>query len=357
MKRIFNQTRKSIALLTGLVIFSIVLAFWVLPSRLPAARYGAVMIYDPVGKRAFLFGGRSEGLFGMRYFNDLWVFDPLTQDWMPITPARRPPGRLSPAMVYDPVRQQIILFGGYDGHERLADTWTYKISENQWEEITPAISPPARSDTGMLYDNENGVLILFGGMCQEDQRVLCNDTWIFSPDTNTWVEMQPLSPPMISYGHALVIDPVHQQAVLWGGHQTMVKNGQATEGGYRDSLWRYDYVKNIWQEWVHTYKPPARYWQMAVCDTHNNQLVLFGGNGFHSYYNDTWFYHLDGDTWERVSPDHAPSPRVNAAMTYDPANQIIILFGGLDEDDKTLQDTWIFEVKDNVSEWSLVEAR
>ena len=328
-----------------------------LPSRLPAARYGAVMV-DPVGKQAIMFGGRSEGLFGiLRYYNDLWAFDYSTQDWKPIITSRCPSGRLSPGMVYDPVHHQLIVFGGYDGHKRLGDTWRYIISENLWEEITPVVSPPARSDLGMAYDDENGVVILFGGMCQENQRALCDDTWIFKPDTNTWEEMQPPSSPLVSYGHALLMDPVHKQAILWGGHQqSITKDGQITSAGYQNQLWRYSFNENRWQELHHVVKPTARYWGQAAYDSLSQLLVIFGGRNSLGYLNDTWLYDLQGDTWKQVVSESAPTARVKAAMTYDPIHDVIILFGGRKEDFTDLQDTWFFDVKDDAGEWSLVEA-
>jgi len=351
-----RHSRKLLAIYAGGTLLTIALAIWLISSKLPAARYGAVMVFDPVGEQAIMFGGRAEGLFGMRYYNDLWVFDYSTQDWKPITTSQRPPGRLSPGMIYDPVHHQLIVFGGYDGHERLGDTWKYIISENLWEEITPAISPSARSDMGMAYDVENGMMILFGGMCQENQHALCDDTWIFNPETNIWEEIKPLSSPLVSYGHALLMDPVHKQAVMLGGHQSIIKNGQITSVGYSDQLWRYRFNENRWQALQHVVKPTARYWQMATYDSLSQLLVIFGGHNSQGHLNDTWLYDLQGDTWKRVILESAPTARVNAAMTYDPIHDVIILFGGLDEDFTELRDTWFFTVKDNVGEWILVEA-
>ena len=108
--QISRPSRKLLAVCAGGILLAIGLAIWLFSSRLPAARYGAVMVFDPLGKQAIMFGGRAEGLFGMRYYNDLWTFDTSTQDWKPIRTGRRPPGRLSPGMVYDPVGHQLIVF-------------------------------------------------------------------------------------------------------------------------------------------------------------------------------------------------------------------------------------------------------
>jgi len=58
-----------------------------------------------------------------------------------------------------------------------------------------------------------------------------------------------------------------------------------------------------------------------------------------------------GNTWERISTVESPSLRVNAAITYDPKNQIVLLFGGLAEDETVLQDTWVFKETEIGREW------
>ena len=69
----------------------------------PEARYGASMVYDPLGSQAILFGGRAQGLFGDKYFNDMWVLDSDTQTWTSLKTSDPPPPRLNAGMVYDPV--------------------------------------------------------------------------------------------------------------------------------------------------------------------------------------------------------------------------------------------------------------
>ena len=95
---------------------------------------------------------------------------------------------------------------------------------------------------------------------------------------------------------------------------------------------------------------------MAAYDSLSQLLVIFGGHNSQGHLNDTWLYDLQGDTWKRVKSESAPTARVNAAMTYDPIHDVIILFGGLEEDFTELQDTWFFKAKDDAGEWSLVEA-
>ena len=304
----------------------------------PSARYGAKMIFDPVAKRGILFGGRTDRLFGLKYFDDLWAFDPQSQHWEEIETELRPAGRISPGMVYDPANHQIIVFGGGTKEDRAGDTWVYDVATNRWEEITPANSPSPRSDMGMVYDEAHQVVILFSGYCRGDFHSQCDDTWVFDPQTQTWTEMHPAEQPPIMYGHSLVYDSASEEVLLLGGN--MLATPMA---GYIETRWRYSYTESRWEEieWVSANHPHPRYWQMATSTT-NGHLFLFGGNGGNNFLNDTWLLDFGTGAGERIITQAAPSPRINAAIAYDPENELVILFGGFTEDRKSLQDTWVF---------------
>jgi hypothetical protein len=159
-------------------------------------------------------------------------------------------------MVYDPVNHQIILFGGRGEQDRLGDTWLNNISDRRWKEVTPTGSPAPRSDAGMAYDEENQIVILFGGYCQEENRGQCDDTWSYDPMTNTWLEYSPVYSPPITYGHTMVYDDTNHETILWGGHMSTFRNGQIASAGYGDSIWNYVHLENVWREKVHSNKPP-----------------------------------------------------------------------------------------------------
>lgn len=308
-------------------------------SSIPSARYGAKMIFDPVARRAILFGGRSDGIFGLKYYDDLWAFDTQSQRWERIETDIHPDGRLSPGMVYDPENHQIIMFGGHTKENRVGDTWIYDIAANRWEEITPAHSPSPRSDMGMIYDEANRVVILFSGYCRDDFFKQCDDTWIFDPKSRIWTEMHPANQPPNMYGHSIVYDAVKQKALLVGGNIV-----ETPSAGYVETLWCYSFTENQWEEvaWASANHPGPRYWQMADFATVNRYLFLFGGNGSSGFLADTWLIDTLLRTSQKIKTQKAPSPRVNAAIAYDSFNDLVILFGGFTEDRKSLQDTWIF---------------
>lgn len=316
-------------------------------SSTPSARYGAKMIFDPVAKRTILFGGRADRIFGLKYYNDLWSFNPQSQNWEEIKTDAKPAGRLSPGMVYDPENHQIIIFGGDTKEDRVGDTWIYDIAANYWEEISSEKSPLPRSDMGMVYDKVNKVVILVSGYCRDNFREQCNDTWVFDPQAQLWTEMQPANQPPIMYGHSLVYDAVNDEVLLLGGNIV-----ETPSAGYVEVLWRYRYIENRWEklEWGSAIHPEPRYWQMTGT-TKDGQLFFFGGNGRNNFLADTWLLDFGMDTYDRIITQEAPSPRVNAAIAIDLENERVILFGGFTQDRKSLQDTWIFSEE----EWMKIQ--
>jgi len=310
----------------------------------PSARHGAKMIYDPVGKQIIMFGGRGEGKIVGDLLDDIWAFDLEKENWREIKSSSPPPSRLSPGLVYDPSHHQVILFGGYSSRGRLDDTWLLDLNDYEWEEVNPALSPPARSDLGMAYDGSNHIVLLFGGMCLENQRDLCDDTWFFDPESNRWIEMNPPSSPPVMYGHSLNYDFLNDKFLVWGGHMSKFDQGNISSAGYNDSIWSYSYAENQWREIPpdNQSHPSARYWHQAVYDSGFSRLFVFGGDGGSRYLADTWFYDLETNIWSRHISEQTPPARIVGTAVYTTDYEQIILFGGLRQDFKNLNDTWIF---------------
>jgi hypothetical protein len=99
-----------------------------------------------------------------------WRFDGI--DWTPLalngpTPAL-PSGleRQAPSVGLDQKRQAWIVFGGFDGYNRLADTWTG--DGTSWTKQAPAHAPnsfggvPGKNN--LAWDPVGSRLLLFGGM-------------------------------------------------------------------------------------------------------------------------------------------------------------------------------------------------
>src|SRR5262249_8875211 len=118
----------------------------------PAARERPVVIYDPVRDRALLFGGA-----GTTYMNDVWELSlDSSPEWKRVTYAGTPPSpRGSHSAVYDPVRDRLVIFGGNTLESwNNNDTWALSLGGvPTWTQIaSDGTQPPERSMAAAVYD-------------------------------------------------------------------------------------------------------------------------------------------------------------------------------------------------------------
>ena len=312
------------------------------PESTPPARFGHRMVYDPVNERVLLFGG---AVWEDRYtfFDDLWSYDYSTNTWTQIGDGSGPEGRFNFMMVYLPVHHQLLVFGGYSAYNRLSDTWIYDITDNRWTQLRPENSPSHRSDAAIAYDPENDIVILHDGYCRDDSHP--QDTWVFDFDSIDWTQMRPEDSPQSQYGHHMIYDSLNLQVVMYGGHWSITENGRMVSHGYSDGVWTYDSPSDTWTKVDPATSLPSRYWHTLAYDENRGKMVVFGGSGERdAVLDDTWIYDLSTNTWDRLYTDEKPPERESSSLVYDEANEKFILFGGLREvDEAPLNDLWVLD--------------
>jgi hypothetical protein len=98
--------------------------------------------------------------------------------------------------------------------------------------------------------------------------------------------------------------------------------------------------------------PAARTDAAVAYDSVRKQVVLFGGHGGAStkglIFGDTWQW--DGSCWHLTSTPAAPSPRAQAAIAFNSALNVLVLYGGRTASG-WLDDTWTWDG----TGWSLVQ--
>ncbi|HYA10840.1 MAG TPA: kelch repeat-containing protein [Thermoplasmata archaeon] len=88
--------------------------------------------------------------------------------------------------------------------------------------------------------------------------------------------------------------------------------------------------------------PAARAGAMMAYDPALDGMLLFGGLNLSLTFNDTWLFANGSWTNLTSTAGNAPSPRFSGAMTYDPSDNYVLLFGGEGSLDNALADTWKF---------------
>lgn len=151
--------------------------------------------------------------------NDLWFYDEQFH-WNELHTVNTPGKRTQFGMAYDSKRNRIILFGGWDGHIARGDTWQYDLSNNTWTIIgssgISAITPRYGHD--MVYDPIRDRIVMFGGYSPlHDVRLA--DTWEFDCTQDKWVFISSYhyGRPVGRFQHSMVYNPMTHSVLLFGG--------------------------------------------------------------------------------------------------------------------------------------------
>jgi hypothetical protein len=136
----------------------------------PTPRSGATMIYDTRLKRIVLFGGNPVISKEKNYNGPMWSWD--GDEWIRMDSDVALV--FNTCLAYNTTEDFILRFGGWNGKERLHDTWMYK--DKDWEELHPENAPPARNHSIMVYNPEENAFFLYGG---HDGDNVFGDMWSF----------------------------------------------------------------------------------------------------------------------------------------------------------------------------------
>lgn len=223
----------------------------------PNVGANGAMVYDVLRQRIVLWGTAPSG-------EQLWEWDGTA--WLQLFVAM-PPGRDSPAHAYDRARGVTVMFGGANN---LDDTWEW--NGTSWSHPLPAVRPPAREQAAMVFDPTTQRVLLYGGFGVDN--VHRTDTWTWNG--TTWQLMTPTLPPYARDRATMVADLHRKRVVLFGG------------SAYDFQTWEWDGA-----EWHSSNpgSPGAWQWMAGFYDSMRREAVFHGGtNPWVPTTNFTWRY-------------------------------------------------------------------
>ncbi len=215
-----------------------------------------------------------------------------------------PHTREGPAMAYDPIRQEILLFGGMDEDATirgLGDTWAWDGIE--WRLVSET-GPSPRTGACMAFDQARGEMILFGGQSSSD---LYGDTWAWNG--TEWRQVAENGPAARDRA-AMTYHIRRQMIVMTGGRIS----------GTDRMTWAWDGT-----EWTSIDAGFSAGWLDAsmTYDTARDKVVMIGGDC------STW--ELENAQWvDHTISDGGPSrfeDSVKCGVTFDPATSLTLVFG------------------------------
>ena len=290
------------------------------------------MAYHAATGRTVLFGGYgwqevTDGGHALQ-LNDTWCWDGTA--WTAQTPSSIPSGRMAAPITYDQTHQELVMFGGRDlwssGLEVLRDTWVWNGQD--WRHRTPVTSPPARAYTGLAYDSIRQEAVLYGGWNGNASfPPNLSDTWTW--DGSNWTQRFPQQNPGVREDHLMVYDEARKQTVLFGGLQWSYGFTQFND------TWTWDGLN--WTKQNPATSPPPIRFDTITYDPQTQMVLLYGIGDLNA--NEIWGW--NGSTWTKLSANVEPPPRSLSAIAADPLRGTVVLFGGGNRGGPPLlNDTW-----------------
>lgn len=173
----------------------------------PPRRSSMAMWYDPLAKKTIFYGGLGRGSIDERItrYSDMYSFD--GNGWSKMNVSTTPGERFGPQVTVNPATGKVVLFGGLRSELNTStnvrsqfydnDTWSWDGSTSSWTKLNPARAPHARENGAMAYDPIRKQVVLFGGYAG----FYYSDTWVF--DGVNW------SPRFDAPGRRETPDPNH----------------------------------------------------------------------------------------------------------------------------------------------------
>jgi hypothetical protein len=250
------------------------------------------------------------------------------------------PARIDAIMCYDGT--DVMLWGGRTSSSTggaLTNQWHWGGSA--WVKAAPTAVPSGRYKAECAYLSGTGV-VLFGGALQDGQ--LLDEVWTWTNAGNTWTQTTSTNLaatwPCARIGHGMAADA--SKVVLFGG--------KGYNSSYNDT---WTFASGTWTLCSPTTPPSVRSeFCMASDGTH---FVIFGGKGEYDTYPETWVLNNACTAWTQISPAGGvtPSARVGAQFSYDSTLSKFVLMGGIDSTTNyPALDTWSFTTNGSTGTWA-----
>jgi len=293
----------------------------------PPACPGGPLVYDPVRDHLLLIGGQDA--------SDVWIFDLMIDStWHQVAPVGSRPGpRSGHSAIYDPVRDRVIVYGGTSATND--SVWALDLSGPlAWKGIAPC-RPAPRNGHSATYDSKRDRMIVFGG--ETTNGLLSGQTWfLYLSGTPRWAGLPPLMDPCPAYRteQSAVYDPVHDRLVVFGGRRPTSEYGD-------NVTWVLSFGDTVaWSQLGTAHSPPRLAQVTAVWDTVGRRVVIHGGNC-------TWALRDSAGDLDWVALGCA-GPIGGGEADYDALRNRMVVYGG-----ESRNETWALSLGDTTA-WTLL---
>ena len=290
-------------------------------------RNAHAMTYNSNDSKIYLFGGANHE----KVMNDLWFFE--NNKWIKVNVKEKPLPRTFSQMVYDTQNERLLLFGGNkvlfgDGansNTLLNDTWEFK--KGKWKKLVTTIAPQPRSEAAMIFDAVRNKVVLFGGYTFKEKKYKkLHDTWEFYD--NDW-HLISEEGPSARNGAAMIFDKINKEVILFGGSAIDRQYGEN-----KGETWSWNGKK--WSKFKMS-NTVGVFNAAMIYEPNKKEIIRFGGWNGKARIDETWIF--KNKKWSKQDIENSPESRNHSSMVFDEKNNRAILFGGHDGD-TVFGDVW-----------------
>ena len=297
---------------------------------LPRGWVGFRAVYDPVLDAIFVVNG---GEYESGQLNKMWRLSLNgTPQWIPVSTGGG--YRLRGSMIYDPVRNRLVTFGGREyvwstdpniQPHYFNDALALSLSGSpQWSTISPPGPwPSPRSGHVAIYDPVRDRMVVFGGFNLNNPT---NDVWALSLASPTWTRLEPEGTPPPAMGNAAAIyDPVRDRMLIHGGGTSDVtaESDQypwpGPEGDVSSDVWALSFAAG--PQWERLSPsgavPPGLQAHSSAYDAANDRFVLLANGDTHALSMGEGYWLDVGSSFEWGTVSRTP-----AADCYGPGSVV-----------------------------------
>lgn len=269
--------------------------------------------------------------------------------WQKLSVSGSPPGtpRVDMKLIYDPRRDRMLFIGAPPGNAARNDVWQLTLGASPaWTVLNSPVTFGIRSFyESMIYDPVRDRLVAFGGRDNSGRTLgtLNNQVSVLSlaslTSSTPWTTLTfPGPAPVARDGHMAIYDAVNDGMILFGGNAATGPVADAWSLSFGDSLG----VHGGWTRVAPSGVVPSNsVFASVVLDSARRRIVVFGGaNGddtppliaqpFHPAVGDVRVLSLGPyPAWTALSPDGVlPGPMQRQAAIYDPDNDRMVVTNG-----------------------------
>jgi len=272
-----------------------------------------------------------------------------------------PLARFSHTGVFDPITRQTIVFGGQNPSTstNLNDLWLVGTGTDKHIKDTSmtanGTAPAARFGHVATYDSNTNRMMVFGGGLGTPGTCV-NDVWVLdgangASGSPTWLPMSPTGAlPSPRIHAAAAYDPATNSMMVFGGNNC--------SKSYFNDVWVLSNANGegspAWTKLAPSGTPLSVRESAAIAyDSANNVLIIYGGDGNGVDFGDVWtLSHANGTggtpVWTQLSPTGTiPNARTGVSAIYDSVNDRMTIFGGFYKI-ITLSDSWVLTFANGV---------